>query len=212
MIFQFFYIRYVSYNVDKEVYGNFILLQTLIVALSYIFLQIPSQAYDRFYNTSRSKIEFINEFRTLLIFINICSSFVILIYGYLVKKFSFGILFIVFIYFVLLNNYSFNQKIFLLNLERKKYFYLKVLEAFAKFIMPLVFYYFFRSLISFLLGIVVGYFFSFLFMVKYLRNYPFKLNINLINYKKYFYLLILLCLFLFLVGVLVFLIDILLNI
>jgi hypothetical protein len=73
MVFQFLYIRYVSYCVDKNIYGNFILLQTLIVALSYIFLQIPSQAYDRFYNEAKNKIEYINEFRTLLIFINILS-------------------------------------------------------------------------------------------------------------------------------------------
>ena len=186
MIFQFIYIRYVSYYVDKEVYGNFILLQTLIVALSYIFLQIPSQAYDRFYNEAKDKVNYINEFRTLLIFINVLSFFVVLLYGYIIKKFSFDILFIVFIYFFLLNNYSFNQKIFLLNLERKKYFYLKILEAFSKFIMPLIFYYFFYSLKSFLIGLIIGYFISFLLLVKFLKNCPFKININWSNYKKYF--------------------------
>ena len=43
-----------SYNVEKEIYGNFVLLQTIIVALAYIFIQIPSQAYDRFYNTTKN--------------------------------------------------------------------------------------------------------------------------------------------------------------
>jgi O-antigen/teichoic acid export membrane protein len=186
MVFQFLYIRYVSYYVDKNIYGNFILLQTLIIALSYIFLQIPSQAYDRFYNEAKNKIEYINEFRTLLIFINILSFFIIILYGYMMKKFSFKILIIIFIYFILLNNFSFNQKIFLLNLERKKYFYLKILEGFSKFIMPIIFYYFFPSLISFLIGIVIGYFLSFLFLIKFLKNYPFYLSINWEHYKKYF--------------------------
>jgi len=81
MMLQFIYIRYVSYNIDEEVYGNFILLQTLIVALSYIFLQIPSQAYDRFYNEAKDKISYINEFRTILIFVNILSILLILLYG-----------------------------------------------------------------------------------------------------------------------------------
>ena len=186
MIFQFIYIRYVSYNVDKEVYGNFILLQTLIVALSYIFLQIPSQAYDRFYNEVKDKVSFVNEFRTLLIGVNILSIVVISIYGYIMQKFSFEVLALVFLYFLLLNNYSFNQKVFLLNLERKKYFYLKVFEAIAKFIMPIGFYFYFQTLEAFLGGLVFGYFISFLILTKFMKNYPFKININWYNYKKYF--------------------------
>ncbi len=186
MLFQFIYIRYVSYNVDKEVYGNFILLQTLVVALSYIFLQIPSQAYDRFFNETKDKASYINEFRTILIFVNILSIIVIAIYGYIMQKFSYEILFLIFIYFMILNNYSFNQKIFLLNLERKRYFYLKVLESLAKFITPLIFYIYYHSLEAFLGGIVVGYFISFVVMLKYMKSYPFHININLENYKKYF--------------------------
>ena len=186
VILQFLYIRYISYNVDKEVYGNFILLQTLVVALSYIFLQIPSQAYNRFYNEAKDKIAYINEFRTILIFVNIASIFVIVLYGYIMDKFSFDILIVVFIYFLLINNYSFNQNIFLLNLERKTYFYLKSLEATAKFIAPIVAYVYFQTLLSFLIGITVGYFISFVIMTRYMGNYPFKVNINLVNYKKYF--------------------------
>ena len=184
--FQFIYIRYVSYNVDREIYGNFILLQTLIAALSYIFLQIPSQAYDRFYNEAKDRVSYINEFRTILIFVNILSVIIISIYGYIIDKFNFDILFIVFIYFLLLNNYSFNQKIFLLNLERKKYFYLKILEAVAKFITPIVSYFYYQTLFSFIGGLVVGYFIAFLVMLKYMKSYPFKVNINIENYKKYF--------------------------
>lgn len=186
ILFQFIYIRYVSYNVDKEVYGNFILLQTLIVALSYTFLQIPSQAYDRFYNSAKNKIAYVNEFRTLLIFVNIFSIFIISIYGYIMKKFSFEVLFLIYLFFLLLNNYSFNQKVFLLNLERTKYFYLKILEAIAKFIMPIVFYFYFHTLEAFLGGLVFGYLFAFLILTKFMKGYPFKININWYNYKKYF--------------------------
>ncbi len=39
IIMQFIYIRYVSYNVDKDDFGNFILISTLIAGLSKIFLQ-----------------------------------------------------------------------------------------------------------------------------------------------------------------------------
>ena len=70
VLMQFFFIRYMSYSVDKEDYGNFVLLQTLIAGLSTILLQMPSHSFDRFYNQSEDKITIINEFRTLLIFIN----------------------------------------------------------------------------------------------------------------------------------------------
>lgn len=186
VLMQFIYIRYISYNVEKEIYGNFVLLQTIIVALSYIFIQIPSQAYDRFYNTTKNKIEFVNEFRTILIIVNILSLILIVLYGYIVDKYSMLILFLIFIYFVLLNNYSFNQKVFLLNLERKKYFYLKILESAAKFITPLLAYYYYPSLESFIIGLVVGYLISFIILLTYMQDYKFKIVLNIQNQKKYF--------------------------
>lgn len=186
LLLQLFFIRYVSYNVEKSVYGNFVLIQTLIMALSYIFLQVPSQAYNRFYNTRTDKVTFVNEFRTLLIFINILSFGIILLYGYMMERFSYEILFLIFIYFLILNNYTFNQQIFLLNLERKKYFILKSLEASSKFLFPILFYIYFETLESFLYGIVIGYFCSFLFLRRYLKEHKFKFVFEKENLKKYF--------------------------
>lgn len=186
LVMQFFYVRYISYNVDKIDYGNFILLQTLITALSYVFLQIPSQAYDRFYNTTKNKLYFANEFRSLLIIINIISLFIIICYGYFMDKFSYDILLILFFYFVLLNNYSFNQKIFLLNLERKKYFYIKFFEGIAKFVIPVIFYIYEHTLFSFLLGFTVGYTIAFSILHLFMKDYKFYFVFNFNNLKKYF--------------------------
>ena len=146
-LLQFLFIRYASYEIDKEIYGNFVLLQTLIAGLSTILLQVPGQAFDRFYNESDDKTNFINQFRTYLIFINLLSLLIIYIYGLFINKFSSEILFLIFILFFLLNTYGLNQKIYLLNLERKRYMYLKILEASSKFLTPIVFYFYF-SLIS----------------------------------------------------------------
>lgn len=183
---QLIFIRYVSYNVEKDIYGNFVLIQTLIMALSYIFLQIPSQAYNRFYNTAKDKNSFVNEFRTLLIFINILSLGIILLYGSIMGRFSYEVLFLIFIYFLILNNYTFNQQIFLLSLERNKYFILKSLEASAKFLFPIIFYMYFDSLEAFLYGIVSGYIFSFLFLNSYLKEHKFNFILKFENLKKYF--------------------------
>lgn len=187
VLLQFFFIRYASYDISKIDYGNFVLLQTLIAGLSSVFLQIPGQAFDRFYNGSENKNTFINEFRTLLIVINLLSIVFIIIYGIIMQKFSIVIMIIVFIFFLLMNNYALNQKVFLLNLQRTKYFYLKVMEAFSKFLLPIVFYTIWRSLESLLIGIVVGYSLSYIMLHYFLKESKFSLIINPANLKKYFH-------------------------
>lgn len=186
LIMQLIFIRYVSYNVNKVDYGNFVLIQTLISGLSYIFIQIPSQAYDRFFNQAENKVSFVNEFRTILIFINTISFFLILLYGVVMKKFEIDILIIVFIYFVLLNNYSFNQRVFLLEFKRNKYFLLRSIEAAAKFIAPLIAYYVYESLMGFLIGLVAGYFISFIVLMNLMQEYKFHIEYNINKIKQYF--------------------------
>ena len=137
VIMQFLFIRYASYGIEKNDFGNFVLLQTLIVGLSALFLQIPGQSFDRFYNAALQKASFINEFRTMLLAINALSFFVVFLYGLAIDKFTTEILIVVFIYFVLLNSYELNQKILLLDLQREKYFYTRLLEALSKFILPI---------------------------------------------------------------------------
>ena len=97
---QFLFIRYASYGISKVDYGNFVLLQTLIAGLSAVLLQIPGQSFDRFYNQSNNKLEFVNEFRTILFAINAISLVLIAVYGMIYTKFSFEVLFLLFVYFV----------------------------------------------------------------------------------------------------------------
>lgn len=186
VVLQFLFIRYASYDIAKVDYGNFVLLQTLIAGLSAIFLQIPGQAFDRFYNQTNDKISFVNEFRTMLIGINILSIAMIALYGVIYNKFSVEVLGIMFVYFVLLNNYALNQKVFLLNMQRGKYFYLKILEASPKFLFPIVAYFFFQTLESLLIAMVVGYLFSYVVLICFLRGYKFSIVLDFDNLKKYF--------------------------
>lgn len=186
VVLQFLFIRYASYSIAKIDYGNFVLLQTLIAGLSAIFLQIPGQAFDRFYNQQTDKVMFVNEFRTMLIGINILSIFIIMLYGFIYSKFSFEVLAILFLYFVLLNNYALNQKVFLLNMQRGKYFYLKVLEASSKFLFPIVAYFYYQTLESLLVGIVVGYLFAYAVLIYFLKEYRYTLVFKWDNLKKYF--------------------------
>ena len=135
---QLIYLRYVSYEVDRITYGNFILLTTFVYGISQIFMSVPGQAFARFFNSTHDKVYFINEFRTYLLIINIISLGVF--YGYYLiyaERFS-GIVYVLsFVFYAVFNNFTLNQSVLLLNLDRNKYFYLKVLEAISKFILPL---------------------------------------------------------------------------
>lgn len=184
---QFLFIRFASYYIDKEIYGNFVLLLTLVAGLSTLLLQLPSQAFDRFYNEEKDKNEFINQFRTYLIFLNIISLILIIIYGYTIEKYSNTTLFFIFILFMFINIYSLNQKVFLLNLDRKKYMILKISEACAKFTIPIFSYIYFNNLISLVLGMIVGYFASSIILYIFMKEVPFSLKFKYSNLKKYFF-------------------------
>jgi O-antigen/teichoic acid export membrane protein len=183
---QFLFIRYASYSITKVDYGNFVLLQTLIAGLSAVLLQMPGQSFDRFYNQAKVKSVFVNEFRTMLIFINIISLLLIVLYDFFYSKFSFEILLLLFLYFVLLNNYALNQKVFLLNMQRGKYFYLKLFESSARFLFPALFYLYFQSLESLIYGISTGYLVAHVVLRYFLKGYVNKFTYNWVNLKKYF--------------------------
>ena len=186
VMMQFLFIRYASYAIEKNDFGNFVLLQTLIAGLSALFLQIPGQSFDRFYNAAVQKAAFINEFRTMLIAINALSLFVVFLYGLVIDKFTTEILVVVFIYFVLLNSYELNQKILLLNLQRGRYFYTKLLEALSKFILPIFAYIYFQTLASLFIATVIGYLIATGVASVLLREYPYRFVVKWQNLKKYF--------------------------
>jgi len=185
ILLQIIYIRYVSYSVDKNDFGNFVIISTFIVALSQIFLSVPSQAFMRFYNSS-NKLKFINEFRTYLIGVNIIGIlFVYFLYLFFGDRFEAIIYILMYVYFALSNNYALNQQIFLLNIDRKRYLILTLLESLSKFTFPIAGYYLYNTLESFLVGIVTGYVFSFILISFFLKQYPFKIEFNFENQKKY---------------------------
>ena len=185
MVMQLIYIRYVSYSIDKMIYGEFVLLQSLIVALSYVLLQIPTQAYKRFYNSAENKHEFISEFQTLVIFINLFSVVLVALYGFFFTRFDFNVMASVVVYFWLLSYFSLNRQLFLLNMERLRYLTLQILEAAAKFIIPIIVYSIYGSLESLLFGIVLGYILSVVVLRRFLRGVNFKFYINLGNLRRY---------------------------
>ena len=186
VIIQLAFLRYVSYYVDKAIYGEYVILATFVYGLSQVFLSLPGQAFARFYNSAINKTHFVNEFRTYLIFINLlCIIFFLMFFVTYGSRFSNVTYISTYILFVLLSNYTLNQMAFLLSLKRQVYFVLKVFEASSKYLFPLVIYYFYSTLESLIFGIILGYCISFLLILYFSRNIPFKVTVNLANFYKY---------------------------
>ena len=187
LLLQLYFIRYVSHSVDAEVYGNFVLLQVFVTALSSILLQIPLNAYTRFYNESDDKLRYMNEFRSILLLVNVIGFSAIIIFSlYTSNKFDFSAIAILALYFILMTSYSLNKEVFLLQLRRKDYFYLQLLEAVAKFLVPVAFYYVYETLNSFIFGVFFGYLLATVHLRLKLRGYPLTLIFNVDNLNKYF--------------------------
>jgi O-antigen/teichoic acid export membrane protein len=186
-LFQLFYIRYVSYEVDPKIFGNFILLVTFASAVSAIFLTIPATAFTRFFNEAISKKNHINEFRSLMFPVNLLSFIAVVIYSYLMPQFDFYILFLVYVFLILQNNTSLNRQIVIQNLERERYFFVTLLEKSSKFIFPLIFFYYFSNLNSLLEGLVFGSIILTLMLFFYNRKYKFEFTFHKKRFKKYFF-------------------------
>jgi O-antigen/teichoic acid export membrane protein len=186
VILQLIFIRFASYTIDREDYGNFILIQTLLTGLFLLFLQMPIQAFDRFFNEVTDKTYIVNEFRTLVFILGIVSFVIIGIYGMIMKKFSFELLFLIYILFLLIANFTIEQRILLISFNRKKYLYAKTLDALSKFIFPVATYFYFQSLISLFVGMVIGYSISIIIMYIYMLEHKIKFLLIRNNAKRYF--------------------------
>jgi O-antigen/teichoic acid export membrane protein len=183
---RLFFLNFISNNVDPSIYGKIVLIEIYIVGITSVLNSILYQAYDRFYNES-NKEKFINEFRSYLIVINLISSLILLIIG-LFNGYSILLIIIVCAYACCMNNYLFFQNIYFINLKRKKFLIIKLVEGFIKFLFPIASYYLFETIESFLIGIIVGYAISNLIFKVFLKLNPliFKVNkSNLIKYLKF---------------------------
>lgn len=184
-IIQLIYIRGVSYYFDKSIFGDYVLLQTIVVAISYICLQIPTLAFSRYYNAREDKTSFINEFRTIIFAVNIIAGLLIYIYSYINPDFEVQTYVLLFLYFFCLSNFSLHQQIILMNLKRERYFIIKTCETLSKFMLPLFLYLYYQTLDSLLFGLVIGYFICLILVIYLSEKTAVKIVFNTNNIKEY---------------------------
>ena len=156
MLLQFAYIRYVSYNVDQAMYGDFILYTSFVSLIAALIFSIPFAAITRYINETSNKESFINEFLTLLLPLNVVGLIALSVYV-IYQDVEIEIAICLAAYFILMNRYSINKIIIFNLIRRKQFLYISIFEKAARFTMPLVVFYFYQSDLSLMAGMTFGY-------------------------------------------------------
>ena len=182
---KIFAIKFISESVNLSIYGNIIIIETICLGLTQIFLSIPIQAFNRFYNNSKKKDEIINELKTSIYIadaIIIILLPIILFYSY--PSISLNALLLSVIYCVLFNNYTGKQNILIISLKRGEYMLFQILESSSKIIFPIVGHVLFLNIESYLLGLVISALIMNIFVYAHTKS-NFKNLIQIRDYKKY---------------------------
>ena len=154
---QIGFMVYVANKVDRVHYGYFVLIQSIISGFSALLLTIPAASFTRFYNRPGLKDRFLNEFRTLnfgISAIAIAISLLMWISGF--ANFSFLEVMIIGVASSLTFSFSLKKTSVFLEVERRKTFFISVIEKVSRFLFPITLYFIFQSSLSLMLGLVFG--------------------------------------------------------
>jgi len=165
IIFLYFISRYIA----LDIYGQYALVLTLFSFVSLIFIAPLANASQRFIHEYDTKT-FYGLFNTLQLVSLSVAIVVFFIVAYFTLTDSFSIyLFLVAIFYILSSSLSsFYKLLDLQRLKNKSYLLGTFLDGLSRFIIPIVLYYIYESLLAMLFGLAVGYFLS--FVVIYFRH------------------------------------------
>ena len=183
LFIRLFFLKYISNELDPSVYGKIVLIEIYIYGVTSILNSVLYQAYNRFYNSS-IKDKFINEFRSYVLIINLLSCIFLTSVG-VVYNYNLFLIFLICVYACSMNNYLFFQNIYFINLQRKKFLFIKLIEASIKFLLPIISIYLFKTVESFLAGIVLGFVLANIIFKLFLKLESFKFKVERNNLLKY---------------------------
>lgn len=156
IVFQLFFIRYIAYYVDKSVYGEFVIVQTIILAMNGFFLTISNSAFPRFFNESKDKPSYVNLFRSSTLLICGAALLLIPVLYFTYSRFEIETYLQCYVMFCFSAWLNLNTYVFMYSLARFKYMLMKVLESSSSILFPIWFYHLDPTLTSFLNGSIVG--------------------------------------------------------
>jgi O-antigen/teichoic acid export membrane protein len=160
VIIQLYFMRYVSYNISLDIYGDYVLLLVLVSGCNLIGMTLVQSSAVRFYHESSKKREFIGEQAMLVIVSSFLFLPVFIIYFFMYDEYSISIGFMLFCYFLFYNILLLAKSMVLQALKRELYLLFVIAEAFSNFILPLVFFKIWPTLEGLVFGIAMGSFFS----------------------------------------------------
>lgn len=161
---QAFYALYVAHYVDKNLFGQFVLIQTTIAGASALLLTMPAAAVTRFYNHPGIKVRFINESRLINYFFSLISAiFVFIFIFFYLDQFSLYTAFMSAFLSFLIFNFSFRKSLIFMEIDRSSFFIITLLEKSCRFLLPV----FGFVLIGSLEGMLASYFLGFLSVVMF---------------------------------------------
>jgi len=185
ILIKVFAIKFLSENIELNIYGIIAIIETITLGLTQVLLSVPVQSFNRFYNESKNKEKIINEFKTSIYF---SSLLIILILPplYIVSFDDISIKSIILsvLYAILINNYSSKQNILIISFKRKIYMIFQVSESLIKISFPIFGYLLLRSLDGYLLGLVLSGLVMNAFISIYTKS-NFKRLIKISDFKKY---------------------------
>lgn len=186
ILLQLFFIRYIAYYVDKSVYGEFVIVQTIILAMNGFFLTISNSAFPRFFNEAKDQISYINLFRSSILAICGLAFLFIPILYFSYSRFEIETYIQCYIIFCFSAWLNLNTYIFMYSLARFKYMLIKLLESSSTIFFPLWFYHLDPTLTSFLNGSIIGITLTTLTGSLLLKqSYPFQWLIDIQKLKQY---------------------------
>jgi O-antigen/teichoic acid export membrane protein len=169
IVMQIVFLYFISRYIAHDIYGQYALVLTLFSFVSLIFIAPLSNASQRFIHEYDTKT-FYGLFNTLqLVSLSIAIVvFFIVAYFTLNDSFSIDLLLVASLYILSSSLSSFYKSLDLQKLKNKSYLLGTFLDGLSRFIMPIVLYYIYESLLAMLFGLAVGYLLSFVLI--YLRH------------------------------------------
>lgn len=186
-LIQLFFIFFASRHIEFSDFGTFSLFLSLTVFINYLLLQPAYSSFDRFYNVGLKQKNFLEKFNGLLIFILLISFLFVLFVYVFSNLFDFLIYFYLFIFLALSTTYSVFAKTSLMNLDRPAFFYVRLSEAFARFIFPILTFLIIQNFQGLILGLCLGFIISNFIGYIFNKNfYPFSFKFDVKLYKDMF--------------------------
>jgi O-antigen/teichoic acid export membrane protein len=156
VLFQLFYVKSITVFIDQEVFGNYVILNIFVSLITQVTLSVPSASFHRYFNES-VKSDIVREYRLTIFYVLALFVFMLLAHGFFYSgRYSALAYVLIFCNLALSSLFSVNQQVVLLELQRGRYFLLKVMESLSMYVFPVLTYLYFRQLESFIGGVVLG--------------------------------------------------------